>query len=236
MQAIWSMSHEAEGDKDIRRKGARRLQERGQSVDHPRKLLHFCFLFGTQLSQSSVFSYYAAFVAVTSYVLTYETPTNALARLQLREMLAVTNDPAIDRLAPATFKPTLPLVLATALFSVSLALKLATFFIGIFCKLWLHEYEKCGSLEAKKSCLLRGLGFPGLRAWPVDRIILEFLPKLFTVAMVLNIIGLLFLFWPLHPVMGVIVAAMVGFIVTSIAGLWAVLTLNPPFKSRSKRG
>lgn len=139
-------------------------------------------------------------------------------------MLAANNDPAMDRLAPVTFKPATTLVLANALFSVSLALTLATFFIGILSRLWPCEYGKFDSLKAKKSCLLRGLCYPGLRARPVDGIIFGLL----VVAMVPNfMVGLAFLFWSFHPVMGLIFAAIVGFIVIATARLLAVLTLIP---------
>lgn len=88
-----------------------------------------------------------------------ETPADTLARLQLRNLLNVTHDPAIDRLAPAVFNLSTTSVLINTLWFASLTLALSAVVVSILCKQWLYEYQRYDNFTTEEYFLIRGLRY-----------------------------------------------------------------------------
>lgn len=144
-----------------------------------------------------------------SYQWLNETPANTLARLQLRELLHVAQNPAINRLAPADFEISSSSVAINILWFASLTLTLVAVIIGFLCKQWLHEYQRYDNYTTKDAVLIHGLRYRGLQAWRVPEII-AFLPILLQTALMLFLIGLLVLLVPLQTVVASIISIIVG--------------------------
>lgn len=140
-----------------------------------------------------------------------ETPADTLARLQLRNLLNVTHDPAIDRLAPAVFNLSTTSVLINTLWFASLTLALSAVVVSILCKQWLYEYQRYDNFTTEESFLIRGLRYRGLQAWRVPEIIAS-LPLLLQTALVLFLVGVLVLLGPLQTVVASVTTAIVGLI------------------------
>lgn len=195
------------------------------------------FLFYSQTSnlfQAGLFSATVTAFTVESYRWLQETPADTLARLKLRNLLSTAHDPAIDRLAPAIFNVSPASILINTLWFASLALALAAVVVSILCKQWLYEYQRYDNFTTEESFLIHGLRYRGLQAWRVPEIIGS-LPILLQTALVLFLIGLLVLLGPLQPVVGSIVAAIVGLIflflgVTTI--LPSIQYIYPKFRTQ----
>ncbi|KAF9467114.1 hypothetical protein BDZ94DRAFT_1280471 [Collybia nuda] len=133
---------------------------------------------------SGLFSATVTAFTVESYQWLNETPTDTLARLQLRDRFDAAQNPDIDRLAPATFSVSSTSVAINTLWFASLTLSLAAVVISILCKQWLHEYQRYDNFTTDEAFLIRGLRYRGLMAWRVPEIIAS-LPLLLQTALIL---------------------------------------------------
>ncbi|KAF9467420.1 hypothetical protein BDZ94DRAFT_1037892 [Collybia nuda] len=158
---------------------------------------------------AGLFSATVTAFTVESYRWLKETPSDTLARLELRVLLSAAHDAATDSLAPAAFNVDAASILINALWFASLGLALAAVVVSILCKQWLYEYQRYENITTEESFLIHGLRYRGLLAWRVPEIIGS-LPLLLQTALVLFLIGLLVLLVPLQPIVGSIVCAIVG--------------------------
>ncbi|KAF9467567.1 hypothetical protein BDZ94DRAFT_966564 [Collybia nuda] len=158
---------------------------------------------------AGLFSATVTAFTVESYQWLNETPADTLARLQLRDLLNTTHDPAIDRLAPASFHVSSASVVINTLWFASLTLSLAAVVISILCKQWLYEYQRYDNFTTDEALLIHGLRYQGLQAWRVPAIISS-LPILLQTALVLFLIGILALLWPLQIIVVSITTTIVG--------------------------
>ncbi|KAF9458419.1 hypothetical protein BDZ94DRAFT_1270689 [Collybia nuda] len=159
---------------------------------------------------AGLFSATVTAFTIESYQWLSETPTDTLARLQLRALLNATLDPAaVDSLAPAKFSVSPSSVWINTLWFASLAFALTAAVVSILCKQWLYEYQRYENVTTEDSFLIHGLCYRGLQTWRVPEIITS-LPILLQIALVLFLSGILVLLWSFQSVVASITTVIVG--------------------------
>ncbi|KAF9467410.1 hypothetical protein BDZ94DRAFT_1037163 [Collybia nuda] len=113
---------------------------------------------------AGLFSATVTAFTIESYRWLEETQADMVARLQLRALLNAAHDPAVDLLAPTTFRISPSSVLINTFWFASLTLALGAVVVSILCKQWLYEYQRYENLTVKEIFLIRGLRYRGLKA------------------------------------------------------------------------
>ncbi|KAF8150871.1 hypothetical protein B0H34DRAFT_154850 [Crassisporium funariophilum] len=168
-----------------------------------------------------------AFV-IESYKKLQEDPSdrNSLLLQQILLQAHIANSPNPSAAAPLpplpVFVPSASDVRVNVFWFMSLALSLATVFIGILCLQWLREYQREIPLDPREAISLRQLRYEGLMAWKVPGILMS-LPILLQGSFLLFFMGLLDLLWSLDSVVAICVT-----IITTLLFLFTVATTLLP--------
>lgn len=121
--------------------------------------------------------------------------------------------------------PTYAIWLNTLWFS-ALICTLSASSIAIMVRQWLHQYSTGLSGNSRDTARLRQYRYECLVKWRVAEIV-SLLPVLLQLALILFLVGLLFLLWSIHPTVAIVGSALTG--VLLLFTIWT--TVIPAFRS-----